>query len=201
MLNAQAVAIYFLANQDTGTSEPITNLKIQKLCYYAQGYALARLGRPLFFDDIEHWKHGPVVQSLWRKYSPYRSGAIPVPQEPLDQHLYDSETTVLLDKVSRFYGRFSAWELRNKTHNEPPWINTPDGCPITHLALRGYFESLSDLDLPSDGSSGEPSDQLGLGGRMVADASFRKLTERGLADISSGRYSTLDDVKRRLKDV
>lgn len=199
MLRADDVARYFLANQDTKTGVPISNLKIQKLCYYAQGFALVTLGRPLFLEDIEHWKHGPVVQSLWRNYRSYGSGPIPVPQEPLNLSLYDSETMSTLDKVNQLYGQFSAWELRNKTHSEPPWINTPDGCPITHQALRGYFESSADLIQPSSERSEEPSDHLGT--RMARDLPFRELTQRGLADIAAGRYSKLQAMRRRLDDV
>ena len=201
MLRAEDVARYFLANQDTETDEPISNLKILKLCYYAQGFALAILRRPLFFEDIEHWQHGPVVRSLWQNYHSFGSGPIPPPQDALNLTLYDSETKSLLDKVYHLYGQFSAWELRNKTHSEPPWINTPDGCPITHHALRGYFESLVDLVEASNERSQERSDQVALGARMARDLPFRELTVRGLADITAGRYSKLHDVQRRLNDV
>ena len=122
MLRADDVSRYFLVIQDTETGETISNLKIQRLCYYAQGFALATLGKPLFLDDIEHWKHGPVVQSVWRNYRSYGSGPIPPPRDPLNLNLYDPETRSLLDKIYELYGRFSAWELRNKTHSEPPWM-------------------------------------------------------------------------------
>lgn len=201
MLQAEDVARYFLANQGAETGEPISNQKIQKLCYYAQGFALARLGRPLFFEDIEHWQNGPVVPSLWRNYRTFGSSPIPIPHEPLPLNLYDAEISALLDGINRYYGKFSAWQLRNKTHNEPPWVNTPDRSPITHLALRGYFESLGDLDMPPEDAIEESSDRTNLGARMFGDQPFRKFTERGLSEISGGRYSALDDVKRRLNDV
>ena len=183
MLRAEDVARYFLANQDTETDEPISNLKLQKLCYYAQGFALAILRRPLFFEDIERWQHGPVVRSLWQNYHSFGSGPIPPPQDALNLTVYDSETKWLLDKVHHLYGQFSAWELRNKTHSEPPWINTQDGCPITHHALRVYFTSVD------------------LGAKMGRDLPFRQLTESGLADIAASRYSKLHDMQRRLNDV
>ena len=144
MLKAEDVANYFLANQDTGNGEPISNLKLQKLCYYAQGISLAILEKPLFFEDIEHWTHGPVVPTLYRRYRSYEAGPIPR-LENLDIRLYDQETIDLLDKVYQLYGQDSAWELRNKTHEESPWINTPDQCAITHQELRAYFQTLSPL--------------------------------------------------------
>lgn len=36
---------------------------------------------------------------------------------------------------------------------------------------------------------------------MSEDVSFYHLTERGLADLKEGRYSKLEDVKRRLGDI
>ena len=60
ILDVREVANYFLKKQEEKNSgERITNLKIQKLCYYAQGFTLAKLGRPLFFDDIEKWTTWP----------------------------------------------------------------------------------------------------------------------------------------------
>lgn len=38
-------------------------MKLQKLCYYAQGYALAE-GFELFPEDLQAWQHGPVIPEL-----------------------------------------------------------------------------------------------------------------------------------------
>ncbi|PKB71922.1 MAG: hypothetical protein BZY87_02840 [SAR202 cluster bacterium Io17-Chloro-G6] len=144
MLRVEDVANYFLANQDSGHGEPISHLKIQKLCYYAQGISLAILERPLFFEDIEHWTHGPVVPTLYRKYRSFGADPITRP-ENLNLTIYSRETIDLLDKVYQLYGQDSAWELRNKTHEESPWRNTPDRCAITHQELRAYFQTLGPL--------------------------------------------------------
>lgn len=39
--------------------EFISNLKLQKLLYYEQGYHLAIFDTPLFDADIEAWMYGP----------------------------------------------------------------------------------------------------------------------------------------------
>lgn len=46
----------------------ISNLKLQKLVYYAQAWHLAIHGTPLFEEDFEAWVHGPVIPSLYQKY-------------------------------------------------------------------------------------------------------------------------------------
>lgn len=52
------VARYFLALQDEDAGEGISNLKLQKLLYYAQGIYLAMEGKSLFPERIEAWTYG-----------------------------------------------------------------------------------------------------------------------------------------------
>ena len=54
-LSCYDVAQYFLAQMDEDAGDLISNLKLQKLVYYAQGFALALYGRPLFPERIEAW--------------------------------------------------------------------------------------------------------------------------------------------------
>jgi len=139
MLSCYDVAQYFLAKADEEAGDLMSNLKLQKLVYYAQGFALAVLDRPLFPERIEAWTHGPVVSALYHEYKSYGADAIPSPRE-LDFSKYDQETRELLDEVYIVYGQFAAWKLRNMTHQEPPWRDTPEGQEITHDALRAYFK-------------------------------------------------------------
>ena len=77
MLTCFDVADYFLAQCDEDSGDIISNLKLQKLVYYAQGFSLAFFGEALFSEPIEAWMHGPVVPALYRKYSHYGNGALP----------------------------------------------------------------------------------------------------------------------------
>src|SRR5690625_7450110 len=75
MLNANEIADYFIELSTPGTKENITNLKLQKLLYYAQGEYVAHNEESndeiLFNDRIEAWKHGPVVPEVYRRFSNY----------------------------------------------------------------------------------------------------------------------------------
>ena len=137
-LNCHEVAQYFLAQMDEEAGDLISNLKLQKLVYYAQGFALALLGRPLFPERIEAWTYGPVVSELYHEYRGYGSDPIPQPGE-IDFSIYDVQTRELLDEVYAVYGQFSAWKLRDMTHSEPPWRDTPSGQEIQHDDLSCYF--------------------------------------------------------------
>ena len=191
MLRAEDVARYFLANQDAEHGKPISHLKIQKLCYYAQGIALVILEKPLFFEDVEHSENGPVIPMLYRLYQSYGAGPIPPPDD-LNIKLYDRETIGLLDKVYQLYGQEPAWELRNKTHEEAPWINTPEGCQITHRDLRVYFQSL--VGLYED--FGEP-DREALR-HLPENPQVIKDLKRGIEAFKSGRMVAWDEVKEEL---
>ena len=200
-LTAADVAHYFLVMQDTsGASDRITNLKIQKLCYYAQGFALVKLQRPLFFDDIEHWQHGPAIKSLWRQYREFGSNPIPVPPNPNIEFI-SPEIRSLLDDVMNEYGQTSALELRNQTHQEAPWLDTPDGAPITHQKMRTYFLPMVHNIVASDQRDMVDNERESLNIRMATDSEFMEATERGLAELVAGRFSRIEDVRRSLGDV
>lgn len=138
MLSAFDVAAYFLSSVDEEHDEGLSNLKLQKLVYYAQGFNLALFGEPLFSEDIEAWTHGPVVPELYQAYKRYGSDSIPAP-DSIDLSKFGTRTTELLDEIYQVFGQFSAWGLRNLTHNEPPWRDTLRGDVISHAAMQKYF--------------------------------------------------------------
>ena len=98
MLSAQDVAKYFLTLVSEDEGDFLTNLKLQKLLYYAQGFSVAMLGSPLFSDKIEAWTYGPAVPNVYRTYKQYQNGPLPFPQN-LDFSNYDPEIRALLDEV------------------------------------------------------------------------------------------------------
>lgn len=142
MHSADDIAKYFLVLSDPKIGELISNLKLQKLCYYAQGFHLALYDKKLFPEKIEAWTHGPVVPELYRKYKKYGDGVIPIP-EKFDLEKYDSQTQELLNEVNSVYGQYSAWKLRNMTHDEPPWCEAKEsGKAISPSAMKEYFKTL-----------------------------------------------------------
>ena len=140
MLSCNDVAKYFIAQVDEDAGDLISNLKLQKLVYYAQGINLALSGHPLFPEALEAWIHGPVVPILFHNYESYEQGAIPPPRD-MDFSIYDTQTRELLDEVYTVFGQFSAWKLYKMTHEELPWKNTPVGHEISFSTMRDYFKT------------------------------------------------------------
>ena len=100
----------------------LSNLKLQKLLYYAQGHHLAVYGRPLFHDDIQAWSHGPVVPDVYHTYKTFGSDSICLADDdPFEWDDVDPPTSQFLAKVWNTYGSIAAWKLRNMTHAEQPW--------------------------------------------------------------------------------
>jgi uncharacterized phage-associated protein len=123
MLSAQDVAKYFLTAISSDEGDFLTNLKLQKLLYYAQGFSMPLLGSPLFSEKIEAWTYGPAVSDVYDAYKQYGNGPLPLPQN-LDFSNYNSEVRGLLDEVYEVYGQYTNSVLKNLTKNEPPWKNT-----------------------------------------------------------------------------
>lgn len=123
MVNVFDVANYFLSLVDHDAEDNITNLKLQKLCYYAQGFNLAIKGERLFDSDIEAWQHGPVIPELYHKYKEMGKTEL-YPDDNFDINKIPEDTKDLLNEVYDVYGQFSAWRLRDMTHAEEPWKST-----------------------------------------------------------------------------
>ncbi|WP_153940692.1 Panacea domain-containing protein [Acidithiobacillus thiooxidans] len=137
------VAKYFLSLDDEEAGDTMSNLKLQKLLYYAQGFHLAVFGVPLFEDEIEAWTHGPVVPNVYHEFKNYGGSAIPG-QSGFDPTDFSEETRDFLNEVYNVYGQFSAWKLRNMTHEEDPWKNAYDSTPgttISNDSLKTYFST------------------------------------------------------------
>lgn len=138
--SALAIANKLLAcATDYDGGELMSNMKLQKMLYYQQGYHLAAFGTPLFDEDIEAWMYGPVVPSVYDHFKGFGAGGIaPETDQPIS--LTEEEESLFHD-VFNAYINFSAIGLMEKTHGESPWLTTPPG--IGHVIekdkLRLFF--------------------------------------------------------------
>lgn len=142
------IAKWFINATDRESGDAITHLKLQKLLYYAQGWALVRLERPLFDEDFQAWAHGPVVPSVYRHFRD--TGYQALEPQPITRKL-PREITSLLDSIQESHGIYSAKQLEKMTHAETPWRTARgDLAPearcstvITKDSMAIYFKDLS----------------------------------------------------------
>ncbi|QHJ76638.1 MAG: hypothetical protein [Bacteriophage sp.] len=130
--------------------EPLTQMKVMKLMYYAQGIMLAAYDKKLFSDDIVAWKYGPVVKKVHETYKGFREivsldddDEFPVSEDVLndfDLVTKDQDALIVLETVMEEYGDKSAIELMNMTHNEAPWKNTEQSTVMSIDSIKEYFK-------------------------------------------------------------
>jgi len=143
--SARQVADYiisFLAEH----GDPVSNLKLQKLLYYAQGWYLAVYDVPLFDERIEAWVHGPAVPPVYGDFKAWAWQPIPKPEGEL--HLPD-RPEFLVNEVIEVYGGMGAYDLERLTHQEDPWLKARAGIPmdepshsiISHESMKEFFRS------------------------------------------------------------
>lgn len=136
------VATYILERMDT-----ITTMKLQKLAFYAQVQHLVTTGVPLFPEDFQAWRGGPVVPEL---YALHRGKFLIRPGELSSgdsSALTDAERE-LIDGVCSALGGMTGAELSERTHQESPWLDAragrapsdPSDAVITQEAMRRYYQ-------------------------------------------------------------
>jgi len=146
-LTANQVANYIIYRANNA-EELITNLKLQKLLYYAQGYYLAFYNELLFDDEIQAWAHGPVVPSVYHEYKHFRWK--PINQEVTEPKIEKKRIVDLLDLIIETFLPMDAYKLELMTHRESPWLNARGDLPkdafcqstINTRDMKDYFTKL-----------------------------------------------------------
>ena len=121
--------------------KPLTQMQLQKLVFFAHGWYLALTDRPLIDEQVEAWRFGPVIRSLYAKFREYGSSPIrrlycPMTYEEADDGLVLIEDTPplvegndeaefarqVIARVWEVYGGYTAYQLSNMTHQPgTPW--------------------------------------------------------------------------------
>jgi uncharacterized phage-associated protein len=129
MVSPLDVARYFIFRAyEDGRESLMTNMKVQKLLYYTQSLYLALFDEPLFDDEIQAWRYGPVCPPAYRFYSDFEAKQLPIPSEN-ELSLISEEVQNLLCEVWEYFGEHDAYYLSGLTHLEFPWKKARKGLP------------------------------------------------------------------------
>jgi uncharacterized phage-associated protein len=144
---AMTIAKWFVAFGEIEEGD-VSNLKLQKLLYYAQGEWLREQESPLFDEPIEAWSHGPVVSNVYHEFKGCGSSALALANDDSwTWNVVDEETTQFLIDVWERYGSLAAWRLREMTHRNGPWRDYfEDGALNVEIpvdAIAAYFRARS----------------------------------------------------------
>ncbi len=156
-----AVANYFIdAANKAGT--PLTTMKLVKLLYIAYGWVIATKNISLFKEDIEAWRYGPVVPSIYHEFKHFGSSPIKdtysqeydpfIDEKARTPRVSEKETpeiAEILNIVWDVYGSKSASTLMRMTHKkDTPWDKVYNqqketyGGVIPPQSIKDYYQGV-----------------------------------------------------------
>ncbi len=129
MYSASLIAASFVQKAiDEGN--PVTQMKLQKMVYFAHGYNLAKLDEPLIKENVQAWKFGPVIPVIYNDYKLY--GNLPIINFDKSTSIYSwidvsnsnlgTDAKEAIDYTWRATAHLSAADLSSWTHKDgSPW--------------------------------------------------------------------------------
>lgn len=146
--------------QDRG--QTISNMKLQKLLYFAHGFWLASTGAPLIGEVPEAWQYGPVYPSVYHEFKECGGDAInrlateisfatgliepvPFPDDQVMGYLasvynsYGSQSAIQLSRLSHLPG--SPWARVREESRGAFSADIPDS--YTHQYFLGWLKQPS----------------------------------------------------------
>lgn len=171
--------------------------KVNKLLFFADFLAYERLGRPITGAEYMAIEHGPAPRRLMPlREEMLEDGEIVIEQRPYQMRIvaarepdlghFSREELTIVNYVIRVLRDIDADEVSDLTHQLPAWREAR-----AESMARGENSTITYGAAPVSAV---------LCAAAQADDSSRQLYHRGMADLEEGRYSRLEDVKRRLKD-
>ena len=163
----------FIANyiieysNDKGYS--INNLILQKILYFANVIKIVDTKIPLFEEQMEKWKYGPVVPSVYHEYK--RFGAFQITKQDIVKEYFHFENIEnnslgnikifkyqpqdipeldanLLKKVIDRFSDVDIFDIVEKTHKQEPWkkyekliSDGVQGIKYTNEEILNYFNN------------------------------------------------------------
>ncbi|MCA6103609.1 type VI toxin-antitoxin system SocA family antitoxin [Bradyrhizobium australafricanum] len=155
--------------------QPLTNLALQKLLYFAHAIYLIEHGQPLVSGYFEAWEYGPVHPSAYQAFK--SAGAAPISfkaarlnvvkgtREPIAAPT-DPNVIRHVGRVIQAYGRMTPGRLVDVSHAKgAPWHFVVDkgrtslafGMRIPDEVIRERFKHHK-VSVGSQPSAGEPSE-------------------------------------------
>lgn len=144
-MNAISLSDYVIA-QFENKKRPITNLKLQKVLYYIQGYFYKQFNKPAFLEDIYNWQYGPVVPVVYYEYNINGSSPLQSQQSYVNFSIKEKEK-ILIDSIVDKCSRTSTSMLVSMTHSERPWKNSNLGEVISKNSIELFFKLNDPLEL------------------------------------------------------
>lgn len=152
MITIFDVANYYITKSKLQNENPMTPLKLQKLCYYAQAWSMVWDGKELFPEEFQAWVHGPANYKLYKKYDHIiKDGIITKVDRGFNKRVFNKDQIETLDAIWEAYGKYSGTYLEQLTHQEKPWKQTRGKLPagascdkvISKSIMKEFYKELN----------------------------------------------------------
>lgn len=120
MENVVNIAQYIFLEYKKISGCIIDEMKLHKLLYLSQRESLAITGEPLFIEEFEGWKFGPVCREVRNYYT----------QDGMynnDIKEISPESAYIVKNIILQYGALESWKLSELSHKEISWLNSRKG--------------------------------------------------------------------------
>lgn len=138
-----AVAKYILDrrrnNQDT-----LSPMQLIKLAYIAHGFMLGWRGEPLLGEQVQAWRYGPVVPSIYHAVKDFGSSPVSDIRGAPGCWQFSPEEISVMDYVADNYSSWNGIQLSDATHQPgTPWSTTwgifGQNAPISNDMIQNFY--------------------------------------------------------------
>ncbi len=147
MATIEQVADYFIDTSIKWNEEYVTNLRLQKLVYYAQAWFVQRHNKPLFEDEFRKYQFGPLSEKLYKKYAVNGDQPIISASPSYSVNAFTAEELETLNDVMYEYGKLSTAALVKRTHRQcEPWSKVQSDRGVISISMmKEAFDKLPPL--------------------------------------------------------
>ena len=143
------VAQYIYEEYKKISGKIIDEMKLHKLLYLTQREAIAITGKPLFAEEFEGWKYGPVCREVRNCYTEDGMFSDDIKE-------ISNESAYIAKNIILQYGALESWKLSELSHKELSWRNARKGIPEG----RNGDKKLDINDIIKDAEKVRPYDSI-----------------------------------------
>lgn len=153
MAYSASLIAYAFVRKGIESGNYVTQMKLQKMVYFAHGYHLAKFGEPLVEEKFQAWKYGPVIPDLYRDYKMF--GDAPIFEPDLivkspsinDLNGLCDSAKESIDYTWEVTKNLTASQLSKWSHAEnSPWDNAyipgVESIQIQNNDIQDYFDRI-----------------------------------------------------------
>ena len=143
MRTANDIADWIVRYSADELGAPVDPMSLEKLTYYAQAFHLALSDEPLFGDEVQAWKWGPVVPAVYKRYQAF--GASPIfPDADIPAAVVAQKISEFLSQIVGFFRQYTASTLSRATHLEEPWAEVSGVAEnvILQRDMKAFYRAL-----------------------------------------------------------